>query len=233
MTIENRYLNGPYLLQNPNWHKEDAAWKANQVVKILKDFQIQPTSIAEVGCGSGEVLLSLIPHFPHTELLGYDISPQAAQFWPASTDEVKVKFKLGNFHQLNHSQFDIVMMLDVFEHVRDPFTFLEETHSHGTKFIFHIPLDLSVISIARKMTLLNSRSEVGHLHFYTKDLALEMLKDCGYKIIEWRYTGASLNMKESSLKTRLARLPRQLTSMVDKDWAVRLLGGETLLVLAE
>jgi len=81
-------------------------------------------------------------------------------------------------------------------------------------FIFHIPLDLSASSVLRKKPLINTRRKVGHLHFYTKDLAIETLIDSGYKVIEWGYTGASLNMPNRSFKTRLARFPRGLAYLI-------------------
>jgi cyclopropane fatty-acyl-phospholipid synthase-like methyltransferase len=236
MQIESLYIDNEYLEQNPNWHREDAPWKANLVATILKDHQIQPNSICEVGCGSGDILRSLRENFLLTSLVGYDISPQVTQFWEDDKDIKtggEIAFKLGNFHKLNTLQYDVLIMLDVFEHVRDSFTFLEETHAHAKKFVFHIPLDLSASGVARKSPLLNARRSVGHLHYYTKDLALETLTDCGYKIIDWRYTGASLNLPVRSLKTRLASYPRKLFYWINKDVGVRLLGGETLLVLAE
>ena len=144
-----------------------------------------------------------------------------------------VTFNIGSFHELSSMQYDVLLMLDVFEHVRDPFTFLEESRVHAHKFVFHIPLDLSASGIARKSPLLNARRNIGHLSYYTKDLALETLTDCGYKIIDWRYTGASLNSPNRTWKTRLASVPRKLFYWVNKDTGVRLLGGETLLVLAE
>ncbi len=85
----------------------------------------------------------------------------------------------------------------------------------------------------RGKPLLEARSHIGHLHFYTKDLALETLRDSGYKIIQWRYTGAALNIPNRSLRTNLAKFPRHLVYTLNKDWGVRLLGGETLIVIAE
>lgn len=235
MKTEKRYLDGTYLQNNPNWDREDAAWKANLVTKILKDHQIYPGLICEVGCGSGDILRCLRANFPLTSLFGYDISPQLSQFWvdDQNAGEGGVTFNLGNFHELNAMQYDVLLMLDVFEHVRDPFTFLEESRAHAQKFVFHIPLDLSASGVARKAPLLNVRRSVGHLNFYTKDLALETLTDCGYKIIDWRYTGASLNSPNRTWKTRLVSMPRKLLYWINKDAGVRLLGGETLLVLAE
>jgi hypothetical protein len=240
MKIEQRYIDGSYLNENPSWDREDAPWKASQINTILKDHQINPASMCEVGCGSGDVLRWLHHSYPNTRLVGYDISPQVAQFWnedgisdTESGGGKRIIFILSNFHEKNTDKYDVLLMLDVFEHVRDPFTFLEESHRHADKFIFHIPLDLSAMSVARKKPLLSARRGVGHLHSYTKDLALETLTDCGYNILEWRYTGASLTMQNRSLKTQLARLPRQVLGWWNKDLSVRLLGGETLIVLAE
>lgn len=125
------------------------------------------------------------------------------------------------------------MMLDVFEHVRDPYSFLENSKKHADYFVFHIPLDLSAQSVARGTPLLKVRHSVGHLNSYTKDLALETLIDSGYEIIEWEYTGASVSISNKSLITSLANVPRILVSLINKDFAVRLFGGETLLVLAK
>ena len=124
-------------------------------------------------------------------------------------------------------------MLDVFEHIRDPFSFLENSRRHATHFVFHVPLDLSASAIVRGYPLINARKKVGHLHYYTKDLALSTLFETGYEVLDWRYTGASLNSPNRSLKTRLAAMPRRIAYAVNKDFGVRLLGGETLLVLAK
>jgi cyclopropane fatty-acyl-phospholipid synthase-like methyltransferase len=231
---KNLYIGNQYLDQNPNWHREDSQWKAKIIAKILEDYKIQPKSICEVGCGAGDVLRYLKSSFPHAGLYGFDISPHAAKFWDENQGEQRnVAFKLGDFHQINTMSYDVLMMLDVFEHVRDPFSFLENSRPYAQKFVFHIPLDLSASSVARKMPLLNSRRSVGHLHFYNKDLALETLRGAGYRIIDWRYTGASLNSPKRAWKTQLASMPRRLLWGINKDMGVRLLGGETLLVLAE
>lgn len=237
MKIEDRYLNSSYLDENPEWDRQDAPWKSATVQSILAENNINPTSICEVGCGSGDILINLSKYFPTSQMTGFDISPQAANFWKehVAKEEVNtknVKFKLGDFHLINNEKYDVLLMLDVFEHVRDPFTFLEMSADSAKYFVFHIPLDLSASSVVRKHPLIKTRKKVGHLHFYTKDLAIETLIDSGYKVIEWKYTGASLNMPNKSLKTRLASLPRKIAYAINKDWGVRLLGGETLIVLA-
>lgn len=231
MSIEEQYKNGTYLEHNPGWHCADAPWKIGNVISLLNAHEIRPATVCEVGCGSGENLRCFRREMPETHFFGYDISPQAADFWGGDSREIV--FKQGDFNEIDTSVYDVLLMLDVFEHVRDPFTFLEGAKSHAKKFVFHIPLDLSASSVVRRRPLLDVRRKVGHLHYYTKDLALEMLADCGYKVVEWQYTGASLNSPQRSLRTRVAGYLRRLAYFFNKDWGVRLLGGETLIVLAE
>ncbi len=82
--VLSRYLSDDYLKQNPNWDMEDSPWKASLVAKILDDNHIIPGTLADVGCGAGRVLVELRGAFPQTTLEGYDISPDAEQFWSAA-----------------------------------------------------------------------------------------------------------------------------------------------------
>jgi SAM-dependent methyltransferase len=229
ITIENRYVNGKYLAANPDWDSADAPWKASLVAGILNKHAISPASIADVGCGSGDVLANLQLQFPSATLTGFDISPQLDKFWSKHRG---ITFERSDFLQTKQ-RFDVLLMLDVFEHVRDPFTFLEQARSIARQFIFHIPLDMSALSVARGVPLMRQREGVGHLHFYTKDLALKTLTECGYVTIDWQYTNAYATLStHRTWKTLLAALPRQLAGAIAKDFAVRVLGGETLIVLA-
>ncbi len=232
--LESRYYDGSYLADNPDWDRTDAPWKAQLVGAILADHQVAPATMCEVGCGTGDVLRHLAKSFPNARMTGYDISPQVVSFWNEhSGDQENLDLRLGDFHEIERAHYDVLLMLDVFEHVRDPFSFLERSRPFASHFVFHIPLDLSAASVVRASPLMDVRAKVGHLHYYTKDLALATLADTGYDIVEWRYTGASLQAPNRSLKTRLAALPRRLVHAISKEFAARLLGGETLLVLAK
>jgi SAM-dependent methyltransferase len=232
-TLESRYYDGTYLADNPDWDRADASWKAQLVASILTDHELAPATVCEVGCGTGDVLAHLAKSLPNARMTGYDISPQVTRFWDEHGKERgSLKFHLGDFHEIDRYVYDALLMLDVFEHLRDPFSFLEKSRAHARHFVFHIPLDLSASSVARPGPLISVRGKVGHLHYYTRELALATLADTGYEVIEWRYTGASLQAPNRSLRTRLAGLPRRLAYAMNKDLAVRLLGGETLMVLA-
>jgi len=42
------YTQGDYLKKNPTWHIEDSAWKAKNVIRIMKRNNISPKTICEV-----------------------------------------------------------------------------------------------------------------------------------------------------------------------------------------
>ncbi len=76
MAVEDRYLDGSYLAANPTWDSEDGKWKAGKVAEILAANRITPSSVCDIGCGSGSVLVTLRDRLPNARLFGYDISPQ-------------------------------------------------------------------------------------------------------------------------------------------------------------
>jgi hypothetical protein len=140
---------------------------------------------------------------------------------------------VGDFFQLNQRRYDVLLLLDVIEHLQDPFVFLDRLRHYADFFIFHIPIDLSAMNVLRERPLLKARRKVGHIHYFTKGLALALLGDCGYKILDWCYTEAAFTTPKYNWKTRLASLPRCVAYRANKDWGVRFLGGETLMVLAQ
>jgi SAM-dependent methyltransferase len=229
--ISQRYLNGEYAAQNPTWDSEDAPWKAGQALQLVTARGLAPASIAEVGCGSGAVLAEFRRAYPQARLYGYDIAPGAARFWGAHA-AAGIEFRLGDFFELGKERYDLMLVMDVIEHVPDPFDFLIRLRAHAGHHVFHLPLDLSALSVLRESPLLDARDRVGHVHYYTKGLAMALFAETGYRILDWRYTGAAFAAPRRSWKTRLASLPRRIACAIDKDAGVRLFGGETLMVLA-
>lgn len=226
------YRDGTYLSQNPDWHEGDSAWKARQIVDLLEGTAIDFGSVCEIGCGAGEILVQLSHHYGgKVEFDGYEISPQAHELCrPKAT--ANVRFHLQDLLAVADARFDLVMAIDVFEHVEDYLGFLRRLRDKGTYKLFHIPLDLSVLTLLQGYPLLKWRQVLGHLHYFDKDTALASLTHAGYEIVEWRYTFGALARGGPRLRRRLVNVPRRLLRAVNEDLAARLLGGFSLLVLA-
>ncbi len=230
------YTSGKYLEVTRTWHAEDSYWKASQIWKILARNHVQPQRIAEIGCGVGAILreLSRMESLSHTEFRGYDISPQAIGLAKQAEGE-KIQFYCEDLlSESNAAQFDVLIAIDVYEHVPDYMGFLEKCKQKAAYKVYHVPLDLHVSSVLRN-TFMRSRYAVGHLHYFTADSALAALKDTGHEIVDWFYTNPAIELfkEHPSIRKAVANVPRYLCSKLSVPFTARVLGGYSLLVLAK
>lgn len=224
-------MNGEYLKNNPTWDSEDSPWKAEQILKIIHRNNLNPKTICEVGCGAGEILRQLQNKMDTScSFEGYEISPQAYEMCLRNEND-RLQFKLKDFIQEGNVFFEIILLIDVIEHFEDYFTFLRNIRSKSAYKILHIPLEFFALSAVYQTFILKQRENVGHLHYFTKDLAIQILKDLDYEVIDYFYTpGYSLG-HDYGFKDRLINIPRELLFPFISDLTVRLFGGYSLMVL--
>lgn len=225
------YESGEYLEANPDWHAGDAPHKARWIEAILTRNRVVPRHVVEIGSGSGEVLVNLAKYFPDARMEGYDISPQAHAIAAGKSDG-RLAFHRGDYLALADERPDLLMAIDVFEHVEDYMGFVRAMRSRAEWKLFHIPLDLSVQGLLRRKSMMHARKAIGHLHYFYKDTALATIEDCGYEVVDWNYTHGAETMPKGGLRTRLFNIPRRLLRMFDEDFAVRVMGGASMMVLA-
>lgn len=182
------YTGGKYLENNPQWNEEDASWKADLIYSLLQRNDIQVNTLVEVGCGAGGILKALsVRHAGIQSLDGYDISPQAiALAKPKQTD--RLRFHNDDYTEITSQRVDMLLVIDVLEHVDDFYGFLQKLKNRSSHFVFHIPLDLSCRSLLKPHVMLQQRESVGHIHYFSKDMVEWFLKDTGYLVIDWFYT---------------------------------------------
>lgn len=231
-TAQDFYETGEYLEHNQSWHTEDSPWKAGNILKIMLRNQLNPESICEVGCGAGEILRQMSMQLPSgKQFYGYEISPQAFEMSKSRENE-NIHFFLKDLLAEDESvSFDVVMAIDVFEHVEDDFGFVRKLKDRGKYKIYHIPLDISVNGLLQDK-FMYGRKTVGHIHYYTKNTALAILEDTGHQIIDYFYTADSLELPRKTLKSKIAKVPRKLMYQFKPDLTVKIFGGFSLMVLA-
>jgi SAM-dependent methyltransferase len=230
-----QYVSGEYLAKNPDWGRIDSAWKARKVAELLERHDLRPAHIVDVGCGAGAVLhhLSDDPRLARSRFSGFDISPQSIAL-AREYETGRVRFYCGAAN--GSERADMALALDVFEHVPDYLGFLRLLRDKADAFVFHIPLDMNAQALLRDAQI-ELRRQVGHLHYCSKATALHTLEDCGYRVVDWRYTAAALELADrsrptNSVRTRAANLMRRMAFPALPDLTVKLLGGYSLLVLA-
>lgn len=242
------YTSGAYLQENPTWHADESPWKVTGVLGILKKNQLHPRAIAEIGCGVGEVLRLLQKNLPaDCELWGYDISPKAIEL-AAPKANGRLHFIVSEGAQALDRRFDLILVLDVLEHLEDYFSFLREIHPGSDYKIFQLPMDISLRSVFLRR-INHFRKTYGHLHYFTKETALQMVHDANYEVVDYCYNGPTdVGFTDwSQVRRRPALLPKLLLRQakrlmwklsfdllfaINQDFAIRLTGGRRLLILA-
>ncbi len=227
------YTDGTYLTQNPSWHVEDSPGKARQILRLLERDHIAPRTVCEAGCGAGEVLRQLQQQMdPSCEFYGYDISPQAFQLCQERAND-RLHFKLMDFLLEREVHFDLLLMVDFIEHLEDYYGFLRSVRPRSRYKILHIPLDLSVHAVLRPRKLPYVRHVSGHLHYFTKETALDTLRDAGYEVMDCFLTRQAMESSHKTFKTRVGNSGRRLACLFGEDLASRIFGGFGLMVLAQ
>lgn len=227
------YKSGEYLEKNPTWHVEDSDWKAKQIIRIIKRNNIVPNSICEVGCGAGEILNQLYLNLPNEILFyGYEISPQAFDLCQQRKKD-RLAFHFKDVLEDEKAFFDIILAIDVIEHIEDYYGFLRNLRQKGQYKIFQIPLDLSVQSVLRCSPILLQREKVGHINYFTKETALAALIDSGYKILDYFYAYGLIDLPTRNLNSFISRLPIKIMYYINKDMTVRIFGNSSLIVLSK
>jgi SAM-dependent methyltransferase len=232
--FEDLYLSGEYLKKNPTWHVGESPWKAREILRMMTRNTIVPETICEVGCGAGEVLKRLQEHMDSRCMLwGYEISPYAFELTKSRANE-KLQFKLADIRQEKDVFFDLILVMDVVEHVEDCFNFLREIKPKSQYKIFHIPMDLSVQSILFGH-LIEYRKAYGHIHYFTKEIALQLLKDVGYEIVDYFYTTETIEVQSNEVERNLLKRLRKLLGRIKRQFISRLqkLPGELLFAINE
>lgn len=230
--IDERYTGSDYATHNEDWHEGRAEWKARQVADILAKNGVTPSSVCDIGCGTAGVLdeLGAMLPTPPTSVVGYEVSPQAVKLvTPERRARVEV---VEGAHDADDRTFDLMLCLDVFEHLEDYYGFLRDIQSKAPLAVFHVPIDTAVTSVLRPGPVLRSSQVVGHIQHFTRAGALEALRHTGYEIVDSFHTVPARDQEVATTRQRVGRTARLAVSRVNVDLAAKLMTGFPLLVLA-
>lgn len=228
MTNSDRYSDGSYLAAHPDWHASRSPWKAQHVVDGLAAVGISPTTICDIGCGTGRTLALVRRSLPSVQrAVGFEPSPDA----PVHEDAAPLIDVQRVDATTVADRFDVALMLDVFEHVPDYLGFLRDCRHLADHFVFHVPLEISALSVLAGR-LGNSRRSVGHLHLFTRRTALDTLRDCGFEICHDTYTKSGWDGADRRGWSPLNVL-RRVSFRISPGLTERVTGGLSLLVVAK
>jgi len=225
----NIYTDGSYLaMTGGTWHSRDAPFKAGWIKRMLARHPgFTSRTVCEIGCGAGGILSELQKALPNATFTGYEISPQAHAM-SARYANSTCRFILGDAFA-DSEFYDLVLVMDVVEHIEDCFSFMRQAKHKGNLKLYHIPLDANAQKILRGS---NEWDVCGHIHIFTIETALRSVEHTGHRVIDWILTDGAI-AKPLSMLSRLANALRRPLAKLNPKFAARLLGGYSILILAE
>lgn len=230
-SMSNIYTDGQYAEDNPSWHKEDSPFKALQIFRMIQRNGRSPQSVAEIGCGVGGVLRELQQSLPDdVQFNGYDIAETAIERANQHSND-RLAYVCQDLLE-SEECFDLLLIIDVIEHIPDCLGFTRQCKEHAIDKIFHIPLDIHASSVVRG-TVNSALESSGHIQYFTAETALATLQNAGHEIIDYSYTDGSIALAKlhPGLKRTIANLPRRFVGMFSEKLSARFFGGYSLLVL--
>ncbi len=226
-----RYSDGTYANHYPDWHLEDAAHKAALVRGIIARNAISFQTLCDVGCGAGGVLHELSRALPGRQYIGCDPAAEAIRIAKDCHAGSGIDFQVAHYVGQVTEPIDVITCLDVFEHIPDQLAFLEALRPMATFKIFHIPLELSVNWLLRSRLIAERRVIPGHLHYYTKPIALQVLKETGYTVLDCKLS--RIRRRSASVRSFAGNVLRSTIARFSEEKAALLIGGYSLVVLAQ
>ncbi len=221
------YADGRYLKHTRTWHEEDSPFKAAQVEKAIQRTGTRFSTCVDIGCGAGLIAELVAKNHPDCKVFGYDVSPDASEFWAGRTG---VTYRQENLLE-SSERFDLALCLDVFEHVEDYIGFLRTLRKSAGRFIFNVPLDMSIAKLMRGLK--PDRENLGHLHYFNSYTALATLELAGYKIVDSFFVPGFMARRPANLREALVYAPRWALRALGPGIAATLVGAYSLVVTAD
>lgn len=155
-------------------------YRHKMLVKKIRDLRSK--DILDAGCGSGELIISLLKNLENVNLSGFDVSTEVINQNKRRIKGVKF-FTQDLTVKANPTKFyDLVLCSEVIEHLKDWKTAIYDLAQFTKKSGY-------VIVTTQSGTRHHHHLELGHLKHFTLDEINSELKKNGLRIVESFYSG--------------------------------------------
>jgi hypothetical protein len=213
------------------WQDEHADWLTNKPTKQV-DFVDgllaavdasgkKSLRVADIGAGTGWTMLEALqlaqqarPGVSFTPVC-YEIAPDAVAVGRAKFPDLDIRQK--PFDPAD-GPFDIAMLIDVLEHLENPWQMLRDVGAAADYLVVRQPL-LTSLSTFRNSTYRSQRESLGHIAFYDVRQFKDMAYACGWEPLKldlvalWEWP-VNKGMKAPWWKKMLVNWNRELMSYI-------------------
>ncbi len=181
MTSGEIYSDGTYLAQNPTLHQEDSDYKMRYVDELLRavDWPAKAIRILDIGGGAGVVGRLVCEWFRQrghaVECEAIDLSAEMLAEQRRNNPYLKETW-LGGIELLTGRHFDLVLLLDVIEHVPEHHHFARQLNALTDYIVYNIPTERNLMDYLRNLYMRGryyplQTASLGHIHFFSAPAA--------------------------------------------------------------
>jgi SAM-dependent methyltransferase len=176
------YSSDAYISKNPTLHEEDSQWKVEKILPLVDTFCTlagkKEIDVLDVGGGAGIVLRDVSAYIEKTH--GIKVRKHALDMSPGML-KIQAKNNPGLSLALNEDItktsmgtkcMDLILMIDVIEHIPDQKKALSEIARISRFAIFKVPLEDNLTAGAMNLATLGRQRRhwietIGHCNTYT------------------------------------------------------------------
>ena len=166
--------------------------------EIIKLFKHVPSKVLDIGCSTGSVGRDLKNRFPQLWIWGMEINANSASLAIKNLDKVSVKqiFDLDASERDLLKSIDTILLLDVLEHMYDPWKVLDyiaKNASPSVQVITSIPniANIDVLrDLAKGVWQYKDQGilDITHIRFFSLYEMRKMFYETGFKILHTNFS---------------------------------------------
>lgn len=224
-SISKFYKTDKYIEKHPSLHEEDSPWKVTKIIPMVDLFiknhcDGNEINVLDVGGGAGLILKSISAHIQERHGIKVnkfvlDLSPGMLKIQKRNNPDIK-----GVFNEditkvsLRDKEMDLVLMIDVIEHVSEPLRALKELRRISKFTIFKVPLeDNSYCNIlnflSRGKFRRNNIETSGHINVYNLSKLRNQIEANAGTIADYYFTNVfSCYLNPECYKGRISLFDR-------------------------
>ncbi len=217
-----------HLDREAEWLRRTSGQKTDSIIRIATTAGLSPTSVFEVGAGTGAVIGSLRQKGFGEAHYAVDYSEEAIEVLQKAAPDVKAAVAdiTDTPDPFGAGPYDLVFASHVVEHLEEPEPFLRSLHAVPMNhFIAEVPLEDLPAGRLKARVKDRSVNAAGHVQFFTRRSFVDLLERSGWRVESVRVYAPYLDEETFQFSYGQDSAGRRLFKRLTEFWLPRALGS--------